>query len=176
MLGCFTPDHACIDNVIQCRAGVGLRQECREMMDKQKELEPTGKAKLTKGYCLPSSYVIHTVGPIVEPTLFGRGIPTDEQQEELKSCYVECLELCKNEGIRSIAFCCISTGVFGYPQEEAAVIAFQSVYDWLNEGDNGESMDLVLFNVYKDEDLEIYNKLSPKYLALPDETGAKENP
>eukprot|EP01118_Nematostelium_gracile_P011479 TRINITY_DN4077_c0_g1_i1.p1 TRINITY_DN4077_c0_g1~~TRINITY_DN4077_c0_g1_i1.p1 ORF type:complete len:251 (-),score=61.45 TRINITY_DN4077_c0_g1_i1:152-904(-) len=112
MLGCFTPGHLCIDNVIHSFAGPRLRQECRQMM-KDQPLEPTGKAKMTKAYCLPSKFVLHTVGPIIS-----RGGP--EQPELLGSCYKECLELCKKEGIKSIAFCCISTGVFGYPQEPAA--------------------------------------------------------
>jgi len=154
LLGCFTPNHKCIDNVIHCRAGPLLREECRRMVSRMGSLEETGKAKLTLAYNLPSKYVIHTVGPIIEDEL---------KPEELASCYVECLNLAKSAGLRSIAFCCISTGVFGYPQEDAAKVALKTVAEWLGEDKNRDSMDLVLFNVFLEADDKIYQQLFPQY-------------
>jgi O-acetyl-ADP-ribose deacetylase (regulator of RNase III) len=105
MLGCFKPGHKCIDNVIQDKAGPRLRMECRQIMQAQGHLEPTGQAKITHAYCLPCKHVIHTVGPICEDHV--------EKPRELASSYVSCLDLARSHGLRSIAFCCISTGVFG---------------------------------------------------------------
>lgn len=156
LLGCFTPNHPCIDNAIHCRSGPRLRMKCHEIMKQQASLEPTGKAKITPGYCLPSAYVLHTVGPIIEP-----GQP--ERPDELASCYIECLNLAKENQLRSIAFCCISTGVYGYPQEAAANVALKTVKTWLQE--NKQSMDLVVFNVFLDKDLQIYSKLAPTFFS-----------
>ena len=117
MLGCFNPCHGCIDNAIHTFAGVQLRRDCNEIMKKQGYDEPTGQAKLTSAYNLPCKYVIHTVGPIVSGRL------TQEDRDLLKSCYLSCLKLAEEKCVDSIAFCCISTGVFGFPQKEAAEIA-----------------------------------------------------
>lgn len=154
LLGCFTPNHPCIDNAIHCRAGFRLRVKCSELMRQQEFLEPTGKAKITPGYCLPSGYVLHTVGPTIEP-----GQP--EKPDELASCYMECLNLSKQNNLRSIAFCCISTGIYGYPQEAAAHVALKTVKHWLHK--NEGSMHLIVFNVFLEKDHSIYLDLAPKY-------------
>ena len=150
LLGCFRPNHNCIDNMIHTMAGIELRLKCAEIMDKQGAEEATGQAKITPAYNLPSQYVIHTVGPIVEGDL------TREHCTLLASCYRSCLEIAALYKCKSIAFCCISTGVFGFPHQEAAEIAVQTVWDWKREK-NSEMK--VIFNVFKDEDLEIYKKL-----------------
>ena len=121
MLGCFRPCHGCIDNAIHTFAGVQLRRNCNEIMQKQGHNEPTGQAKITPAYNLPCKYVLHTVGPIVSGRL------TEEHCELLKSCYLSCLKLAEKNSCKSIAFCCISTGVFGFPQREAAQIAVDTV-------------------------------------------------
>ncbi len=152
MLGCFQPLHSCIDNVIHSAAGVQLRDDCDVVMKKQAHAEPTGYAKITRAYNLPSSFVIHTVGPIVQ------GVPGNKEIQHLKDCYTRCLDLCVSiSEIRSIAFCCISTGVFGYPQDEAAGVAIATVREWVSE--HPGIMDLVLFNVFTDKDRELYKSL-----------------
>lgn len=148
MTGCYHPCHNCIDNCIHTFAGVRLRLKCAEMMELQGHEEPTGKAKITPAYNLPCKYVIHTVGPIVQGRL------TEKHRELLKSCYESCLELAVLNRIKSIAFCCISTGVFGFPQDKAAEIAVQTVREFL-KNHNIE----VIFNVYKDADYELYRQL-----------------
>lgn len=148
MTGCYHPCHNCIDNCIHTFAGVRLRLKCAEIMNLQGHEEPTGKAKITPAYNLPCRYVIHTVGPIVQGGL------TEKHCELLKSCYESCLELAVANGIKSIAFCCISTGVFGFPQDKAAEIAVQTVREFLKTHDTE-----VIFNVFKDTDYEIYRKL-----------------
>ena len=150
MTGCYRPCHACIDNCIHTYAGVQLRRDCGEIMDRQGYPEPTGQAKLTKAYNLPCDYVLHTVGPIVEGGL------TAEHERLLESCYRSCLDLAAENGIESIAFCCISTGVFRFPNRRAAEIAVETVENWKRE--NGSGMK-VIFNVFKDLDLEIYRQL-----------------
>jgi len=150
MTGCYIPNHACIDNCIHSQAGLELREDCAQIMKKQGYPEPTGKAKITKAYNLPANYVLHTVGPIVQ------GAVTEKNRQDLKNAYRACLETADSNGLKSLAFCCISTGVFHFPNQEAAEIAIQTVKDYLNE--TGSSIDVV-FNVYKDEDLEIYEKL-----------------
>ncbi|MBR1867193.1 MAG: protein-ADP-ribose hydrolase [Clostridia bacterium] len=150
MLGCFAPCHACIDNAIHTFAGIRLRKECYDIMRRQRTEEPTGSAKITKAYNLPSKFVLHTVGPIVSDKL------TEKHKEQLASCYRSCLALAKEYGLRSLAFCCISTGEFHFPNKEAAEIAVSTVSDLL-EKDNYEMK--VIFNVFKDTDLEIYQKL-----------------
>lgn len=149
LLGCFVPFHGCIDNVIHSAAGIQLRNECAEIMEAQGHEEPTGKAKITKGYNLPAKHVIHTVGPIVGMSV------TDKQKEQLKSCYLSCLKLAERSGLKSIAFCCISTGEFHFPNKLAAQIAVESVDRYLS----GSKLERVVFNVFKDEDLNIYKKL-----------------
>ena len=149
LLGCFVPCHGCIDNVIHSAAGVELRNECAQIMELQGHEEPTGKAKITKGYNLPAKHVIHTVGPIVGMEV------TEKQKEELKSCYVSCLKLAEKNGLKSIAFCCISTGEFHFPNKLAAQIAVETVDRYLS----GSNLERVIFNVFKEEDEHIYRKL-----------------
>lgn len=150
MLGCFRPLHNCIDNCIHSRAGLSLRNACHALMQRQGHEEPTGSAKLTSAYNLPSRYVIHTVGPIVEGRL------TRQHCELLASCYRSCLTLAEENRCESIAFCCISTGVFGFPQREAAEIAVRTVEAWKAERGNPIK---VIFNVFKDEDWTIYRHI-----------------
>ena len=150
MLGCFNPCHGCIDNAIHTYAGVQLRNACYELMTAQSHEEPTGQAKITPAFNLPCKYVIHTIGPIVDGRL------TDEDCELLKSCYLSCLKVAEENDVKSIAFCCISTGVFGFPQKEAAQIAVQTVMDY-KEKNNSDIK--VIFNVFKNEDLAIYKKV-----------------
>lgn len=150
LLGCFCPCHGCIDNMIHTYAGVQLRLECAEIMRKQDHEEETGGAKITSAYNLPCDYILHTVGPIVS------GVLTEEHKRLLASCYRSCLELAVNNGIKSVAFCCISTGVFRFPNQTAAEIAVQTVNDFINEI---KSEIRVIFNVYKDEDYEIYKQI-----------------
>ncbi|MBQ4040076.1 MAG: protein-ADP-ribose hydrolase [Oscillospiraceae bacterium] len=150
MTGCYYPCHGCIDNVIHTYAGVQLRIECDEIMRAQGFPEPTGKAKITDSYNLPCEKVIHTVGPIVSGRL------TEEHCQLLKSCYLSCLEAADAEKLSSIAFCCISTGEFHFPNEAAAHIAIDTVTRYKEE--TGSSIK-VIFNVFKDVDLEIYKGL-----------------
>ena len=150
MLGCFNPCHGCIDNAIHTYSGVQLRCKCNELMKDQGFDEPTGQAKITPAYNLPCKYVIHTVGPIVG------GYLTQDDCELLKSCYLSCLKLAEENGVDSIAFCCISTGVFGFPQREAAKIAVDTVKEYKEEN---RSDIKVIFNVFKDNDLAIYREV-----------------
>ena len=150
MLGCFQPCHGCIDNAIHTFAGVQLRRDCNDIMQKQGHNEPTGQAKITPAYNLPCKYVVHTVGPIVGGQL------TNKDCELLKSCYLSCLKLAEENGVESIAFCCISTGVFGFPQREAAQIAVDTVKKYKAEMNSNIK---VIFNVFKDDDYIIYNEL-----------------
>lgn len=150
MLGCFCPCHGCIDNAIHTFAGVQLRLECAEIMKKQGNGEETGKAKITPAYNLPCKYVLHTVGPIV------KGCVTKKDEKLLASCYRSCLELASLSRINSIAFCCISTGEFHFPNDRAAEIAIQTVTEFVAQK---QSEIKVIFNVFKDLDYEIYKKL-----------------
>lgn len=156
MLGCFVPCHKCIDNAIHSSAGIELRQECYEYMQEKRKIdlyyeEPTGSAVVTSAYNLPCKYVIHTVGPIVYDEL------TDKLRNDLKNCYLSCLKSAVKHGIRSIAFCCISTGEFHFPNEEAAKIALSTVSEFLKTHE--EHIDRIIFNVFKDYDLDIYRNL-----------------
>ena len=148
MTGCYQPCHNCIDNCIHTFSGVRLRLECADIMQKQGFEEPVGQAKLTFAYNLPCDYIIHTVGPAVQGEL------TDKHCEMLKSCYSSCLEIAVENHIGSIAFCCISTGVFGFPKQEAAEIAVKTVRDFLKNNSIK-----VIFNVFGDDDHEIYKRL-----------------
>ena len=148
MTGCWQPCHSCIDNCIHTFSGVRLRYECDRIMQEQGHEEPTGKAKITPAYNLPCDYVIHTVGPIVQGQL------NDEHCRLLESSYNSCLELAVQNGIDSIAFCCISTGVFGFPQREAAEIAVRTVRNFRKT-----HAIKVIFNVFKEDDYEIYKEL-----------------
>ncbi|MCD8295227.1 MAG: protein-ADP-ribose hydrolase [Clostridia bacterium] len=150
MLGCFQPLHGCIDNCIHTYAGMQLRLECARIMKEQGEEEPVGRAKITGAYNLPCDYVIHTVGPTVYGTL------TSKERKALKSCYTSCLDTAVSHGVQSIAFCCISTGVFSFPQEEAARIAVHAVREYL--GSHGTDMK-VIFNVFSQRDYGIYEGL-----------------
>ncbi len=150
MTGCYRPCHNCIDNCIHTYAGIQLRNYCNDMMRKQGYEEPTGQAKITPAFNLPCDYVIHTVGPIVQGGL------TEKHEELLKSCYRSCLELAEENGIESIAFCCISTGVFLFPNRRAAGLAVQTVKQY-KERTNTKIK--VIFNVFKDKDEQIYEQL-----------------
>ena len=150
LLGCFCPCHGCIDNAIHTFSGIQLRQKCAELMQKQGHKEETGTAKITPAYNLPCSYILHTVGPIV-----GRGL-TAQDCRLLASCYRSCLSLAEQNGIKSIAFCCISTGEFHFPAEKAAEIAVKTVNDY-KKATNSKIQ--VIFNVFKDSDYKIYRGL-----------------
>ena len=150
MTGCYQPCHNCIDNCIHTYAGVQLRLKCAEIMEQQGYEEPTGQAKITPAFNLPCDYVIHTVGPIV------RGELTQQHCELLKSCYRSCLELADEKNVGSIAFCCISTGVFMFPNDKAAEIAVDTVQEY--KAETGSKIEVV-FNVFKEQDERIYRKL-----------------
>lgn len=157
MLGCFVPCHRCIDNAIHSAAGIELRAECNHKMN-QKRIqygsryeEPTGQAMLTKGYNLPAKYVIHTVGPIVGYRL------TEQLRQDLRNCYESVLKCCVENEIRSVAFCCISTGEFHFPNEEAAKIAVETVTSVLHDFES--KFDRIVFNVFKDLDKQYYEEL-----------------
>ena len=150
MTGCYVPNHRCIDNCIHSFAGVQLRLECDEIMTKQGYSELTGQAKITKSYNLPCKYIIHTVGPIINGKL------TSEDCDLLESCYKSCLELAVKNNLESIAFCCISTGEFHFPNDKAAQIAVKTVEEFMKKE---TSLKKVIFNVFKDMDKEIYRKL-----------------
>lgn len=150
MTGCYQPCHNCIDNCIHTYAGIQLRNFCHKLMITQGHEEPTGMAKITPAFNLPSRYVIHTVGPIVYGNL------TKEHEKQLASCYSSCLKIAAENGLKSIAFCCISTGVFMFPGIRAAEIAVKTVKEYKVK--NGSDIK-VIFNVFKDEDREIYERL-----------------
>lgn len=151
MLGCFCPNHGCIDNAIHTFAGVQLRLACAELMERQGREEQTGEAKITPAFNLPCRYVLHTVGPIVQDRL------TQRDCALLASCYRSCLELAGENGLNSIAFCCISTGEFRFPREEAAHIALAAVTDWMNANPQYEIR--VVFDVFTEQDNDIYTQL-----------------
>ena len=150
MTGCYQPCHNCIDNCIHTYAGIQLRNACAKIMEKQGHEESTGQAKITPGFNLPCKYVLHTVGPIVSGPL------KKEHESQLASCYRSCLELADEHEVKSIAFCCISTGVFMFPNERAAEIAVKTVRVYRSERGSGIE---VIFNVWKDIDYEIYRGL-----------------
>ena len=150
MTGCYIPNHRCIDNAIHTYAGVELRLACEELMEQQGYPEPTGQAKITPAFNLPCWYVLHTVGPIIN------GRVTKGDKERLASCYRSCLELAAENSLESVAFCCISTGEFHFPNELAAEIAVETVNRFMNRK---TSVKKVIFNVFKDLDKAIYEKL-----------------
>lgn len=150
MLGCFCPCHGCIDNAIHTFSGVQLRAACAELMEKQGHEEKTGTAKITPAYNLPCKYVLHTVGPII------RGWLTKKDKDLLASCYRSCLELAEKNGVQSIAFCCISTGEFHFPNDKAAEIAIKTVKEYMAQTN---SQIEVIFNVFKESDYNIYREL-----------------
>jgi O-acetyl-ADP-ribose deacetylase (regulator of RNase III)/NAD-dependent SIR2 family protein deacetylase len=151
LLGCFQPGHTCIDNAIHSAAGPRLREDCRRIIEWQGHAEPTGTAKITRAYYLPSRFVLHTVGPIVP-----RGDVTEAHRTSLAASYEACLELAAAAGVTSLAFCAISTGVFGYPKDEAADVATRTVRRWLEEHPN--ALDLVVFNVFTAADEAAYRR------------------
>ena len=157
MLGCFVPMHTCIDNCIHTFAGVQLRAECNRQMNQLrirygKDYEqPTAVPMLTDGYNLPAKKIIHIVGPIVEERL------TSALEKDLADCYRNTLDLCAENGLRSVAFCCISTGVFHFPNKRAAGIAVSTVDSWLSQ--HPGAIERVIFNVFKDEDKKYYEEL-----------------
>ena len=157
MLGCFVPMHTCIDNCIHTFAGIQLRDECNRQMTRLRARygrsyeQPTAVPMLTDGYNLPAKKVIHIVGPIVSDRL------TPALEQDLADCYTNTLDLCAENGLRSLAFCCISTGVFRFPPERAAQIAARAVRNWLSEHEG--AMDRVIFNVFSDKDRDIYEAL-----------------
>ena len=157
MLGCFVPMHTCIDNCIHTFAGVQLRAECNRQINQLrirygKDYEqPTAAPMLTDAYNLPAKKVIHIVGPIVQHNL------TQELERDLADCYRNTLDMCMENGLKSVAFCCISTGVFHFPNKRAAEIAVRTVTTWLSEHDG--QMERVIFNVFKDEDRKYYEEL-----------------
>lgn len=150
MLGCFYPCHGCIDNAIHTFSGVQLRAACADLMKEQGHSEPTGTAKITPAYNLPCRYVLHTVGPIIT------GVVTKKDEQLLASCYRSCLELAEQNQVESIAFCCISTGEFHFPNKRAAEIAVKTVREYRRER---QSKMEVIFNVFKETDLRIYRQL-----------------
>lgn len=149
MTGCYVPNHSCIDNCIHTFAGVQLRLECARQMAQQGHEEPTGRARLTPAYALPCKAVLHTVGPIVTGRL------TEQDCALLASCYRSCLELAAENGLESVAFCCISTGVFHFPNDRAAQIAVETVREFLQRK---SSIKHVIFNVFKDLDKTLYEQ------------------
>jgi len=157
MLGCFVPMHTCIDNCIHTYAGVQLRAECSRQMNQLRIRygrdyeQPTAVPMLTDGYNLPAKKVIHIVGPIVQYKL------TPALENDLADCYRNTLDMCKETGLKSVAFCCISTGVFRFPNRRAAEIAVETVTSWMSE--HPEEMERVIFNVFKEEDRAIYEDL-----------------
>lgn len=150
LLGCFVPGHLCIDNAIHTFAGVQLRQVCHEVMKEQGHDEPTGTAKITPAFNLPSQYVLHTVGPIVQD------VSTQKHKTELACCYRSCLALAAEHGLDNIAFCCISTGIFGFPKKEAAEIAVRTVQEFLAQDTKTKR---IVFNVFTEEDYMIYQSI-----------------
>ena len=161
LLGCFCPCHGCVDNAIHSAAGLQLRDECGRIMRAQGHPEPAGQAKLTGGYNLPARYVLHTVGPVVQ------GRVTRRDREELASCYRSCLRLAAEHGLESVAFCCISTGEFHFPNPEAAGIAVETVTEFLR---GNSVIRKVIFNVFTDTDEAVYRRaLGPD---RPPESGA----
>lgn len=150
MTGCYQPCHNCIDNCIHTYAGVQLRQKCAEIMRNQGYEEPAGRAKITPAYNLPCDFVIYTVGPVVYGKL------TEKHEQLLASCYKSCMETADEYQTGSIAFCCISTGVFMFPNQRAAEIAVATVKNYKQK--TGSPLKVV-FNVFKDADEEIYKKL-----------------
>lgn len=150
LLGCFVPCHGCIDNAIHTYAGVQLRLECAKLMEEQGHPEAAGTAKITKAYNLPSRYILHTVGPII------RGQPTKLECQQLEDCYHSCLELADKNGLESLAFCCISTGEFHFPNQLATEIAVGTVSKFLLKASHVRK---VIFNVFKERDYEIYKSM-----------------
>lgn len=152
LLGCFMPNHNCIDNAIHTNAGVRMRLACHDIMLNQDYMEPVGMAKITPGFNLPAAYVLHTVGPVID---LHEGV-LSKDSDLLAHCYLSCLELAVAHGLKSVAFCCVSTGEFHFPNKEAAHIAVRAAEDFLA---NDQNLTQVIFNVYQDLDYDIYRSL-----------------
>jgi O-acetyl-ADP-ribose deacetylase (regulator of RNase III) len=153
LLGCFQPTHLCIDNVIHAAAGPRLRDDCYKIMQKQGQPEPVGHAKITIGYNLPSKYVLHTVGP----QLYHEARVTRDDARQLASCYEACLNLAAEiNTITSIAFCCVSTGLFAFPADHACHIAIETVMNWLRQRGSNTKLSLIVFDVFNFEDEQRY--------------------
>lgn len=168
--GCFLPCHSCIDNVIHTYAGIQLRLACNEIMEAQGHPEPAGSAKITPGFNLPCKYVLHTVGPIIS------GAPGKEDRELLAGCYRSCLEMAASRGLESVAFCCISTGVFRYPQDQAAKVAVETVKRFLEQD---TSVRRVVFDVFTAADRRLYQRelgLRTAGCSVPDTPGGSHRP
>ncbi len=148
--GCYQWLHSCLDNILGSKAGIQLRLYCNDIIEKQGYPEPTGGAKITPAFNLPAKFIIHTVGPIVQHVL------TKQNEDDLASCYRSILKLADEKGLSSVALCCISTGVFMFPNERAAEIAVATVKEYLDTTGSGLK---VLFNVFKDIDLLFYQNL-----------------
>ncbi len=151
LLGCFVPLHNCIDNAIHSAAGLQLRDACQKIM--RGSDEPTGRAKITPAFNLPSKFVIHTVGPIIPP----HRQQNSQEESQLAACYENCLALAAKNNLKSVAFCCISTGEFHFPNQRAAEIAVDTVRKFLSKNNS-----VVVFNVFKDVDAQIYRKIFGK--------------
>ncbi len=153
LLGCFFPCHTCIDNAIHTYAGIQLRYYCNNLMEAQGHVEPVGNAKITPAFNLPCEYIFHTVGPIIGKDQE----PSEQDCLELKNCYISCLNLAIKHDLKSIAFCCVSTGEYNFPNRKAAEIAISTVKEFIK---NNSTANLkIIFNVFKDEDLKIYEEL-----------------
>lgn len=150
MLGCFVPCHGCVDNAIHSAAGVQLRLKCREIMEEQGHDEQAGGVKITPAYNLPSKYVLHTVGPVVS------GVPDGMDERLLRSCYVSCMDKAAEYNLKTLAFCCVSTGEFGFPRQRAAEIAVDTVRRYRENKANAPE---VIFDVFGQEDYDIYDRL-----------------
>ena len=178
LMGCFFPTHKCLDNILHAQSGPRLRIACRSLMTQLGlEEDANGNCRVTPAFMLPSKHVMHTVGPCL---IFNEKMPprppTEVDRKELKQCYLACLESAKQLHATSIAFCCISTGVFGYPADEGATVALRTVKGWLDdERKSGNLANLrVIFNVFKDDDLAIYNRLAPQIFVA--QKGATDAP
>ena len=172
LLGCFAPSHRCLDNILHAQAGPRLRVACLDMMERLGiDQDGNGNCRVTDAFSLPAGKVYHTVGPcLLDPYQPHRPArpPTAVDRAELKSCYVRCYQTAMSEGAKSLAFCCISTGIFGYPAEEAAALALTTIkeqQDFIRAA--GKAGPLVVFNVFKDEDLAIYTRLAPTVFVTP---------
>jgi len=158
-LGCFQPTHRCIDNVLHRAAGPRLRSECRlEMQKRQEKLLPGTMPLLTKAYHLPAKAVLHVTGPQISPG----SRPSSLSSEELRLAYTNCLDAARDAGLTSVAFCCISTGLFGYPAREAAEVALTAVHRWLQAPENVASLSSIVFDVFTEHDERIYHDLGPR--------------
>jgi O-acetyl-ADP-ribose deacetylase (regulator of RNase III) len=159
LLGCFQPSHRCVDNVIHAAAGPRLRDDCQAIVTAQGHPEPIGRAQITRGYHLPARYVLHTVGPVVAGPL------TAGHEAALASSYRRCLDLAIVHGLRSVAFCSISTGLFGYPKGAAARLALTTVAGWLTE--HPGRLDRIVFDVFGDDDLHLYQQTISAWIRTP---------